>query len=101
MRVKQRERGDMFRKKVRPYAGQKGLSKVEKSFLYQMSDILTISGGSTDSGGESLQMKVLTEEEANQADAEEWNSIRAYGASDEDMVTFLQVPFWPQLTLQD
>jgi hypothetical protein len=65
------------------------LTKVERSFLYQMSDMLTISG--MDSGGESLQLKVLTEEEANEADAQEWNSRLAYGASEEDLVTFLQV----------
>jgi len=63
---------------------------VEKSFLYQMSDMLTISGVD-DSGGESLLMPVLTEDEANAADAEDWNSRLAYGASEEDLVTFLQV----------
>lgn len=70
---------------------QNELSVTEQSFLYQMSDMLTIQEAKpTDSGGESLQMQFLTEEEANAADAMEWNSKLAYGAREEDLVTFLE-----------
>lgn len=53
--------------------------------------MLSISNEKSDNGGQSLQMKFLTEEEANAADAMEWNSKTAYGASEEDLVTFLEV----------
>lgn len=70
---------------------QKELTAAEQSFLYQMSDMLSLSSEKSDNGGQSLQMKFLTEEEANAADAIDWNSKRAYGASEEDLVTFLEV----------
>ena len=55
-----------------------------------MSDLLALDTNS-DSGGESLKMMSLTEEEANAADAQEFNSLKAYGAAEGDMVTFLHV----------
>ena len=70
---------------------QSDLTAAEQSFLYQMSDMLSISEAKTgDTGGQSLQMKFLTEEEANAADAMDWNSKLAYGAREEDLVTFLE-----------
>ena len=58
-----------------------------------MSDMLSVGNERSDSGGASLQMKFLTEEEANAADAMEWNSKKAYGAREEDLVTFLEAIF--------
>ena len=71
---------------------QQELTADDKDFLYQMSDMLSAGNERSDSGGASLQMKFLTEEEANAADAMEWNSKKAYGAREEDLVTFLEVP---------
>ena len=72
------------------FAVHQELTADEQSFLYQMSDMLSISHEKADGGGESLKMKFLTEEEANAADAVEWNSKLAYGAREEDLVTFLE-----------
>ena len=74
---------------------QQELTANDKEFLYQMSDMLSVGNERSDSGGASLQMKFLTEEEANAADAMEWNSKKAYGAREEDLVTFLEVLFSP------
>ena len=68
-----------------------GLSATEKKFMFQMTDMLDMAHGQNDQGGASLKMDFLTEEEANALDAEEYNSLKAYGARDQDLVTFLQV----------
>ena len=59
--------------------------------MFQMTDMLDMAHGQNDQGGASLKMDFLTEEEANAIDAEEYNSLKAYGARDHDLVTFLQV----------
>lgn len=56
-----------------------------------MTDMLGVGNGAVDRGGQRIQMKFLTEDEANAQDAEEYNSKTAYGAREEDLVTFLQV----------
>lgn len=55
-----------------------------------MTDILSLDSG-YDSGGESIQLLGLTKEEQDVADAQDFNSLKAYGAGKDDMVTFLQV----------
>lgn len=66
------------------------VTATEQKFMFQMTDMLAMSTGNTDAGGESIQMKALTEDEANAQDAEEYNSKKAYGAREEDLVVFLQ-----------
>ena len=55
-----------------------------------MSDVIALEHG-LDIGGESLDIISLTEEEADAADSQEFDSLKAYGAAAGDMVVFLQV----------
>lgn len=53
---------------------------------------MLLQGGVLDTGGESIKMRFMSIEEANELDAQEFNSKAEFGVREEDLVTFLQVP---------
>lgn len=70
----------------------------EQRLKFQMTDMLALQDGSIDLGGASIKLATLSDAEADAQDATEFNAKQAYGAREEDLVTFIQVR--PRLLLQ-